>query len=122
MTKHSTPIGAIAAAFCGVLCLVLVSPRVDAQSPQGPRAAVKTAVDAPAEWHAWVGAESHDLGHQALAFLPNELWIHQGDSIKWRFAAEEIHTVSFLKTGQIRFPFFIGCPGFSADPSVFDNS
>jgi hypothetical protein len=28
------------------------------------------------EWMARAGAESQDLGSQALAFLPNELWIH----------------------------------------------
>ena len=31
------------------------------------------------------GAEDHDKGHQVLAFLPNELWIHQGDSVTWSF-------------------------------------
>ena len=36
-----------------------------------------------AEWKATVGAQSHDKGRQALAFLPNELWIHAGDSIAW---------------------------------------
>jgi hypothetical protein len=25
------------------------------------------------EWEAWLGAQSRDLGSQALAFLPNEL-------------------------------------------------
>ena len=36
------------------------------------------------EWHATVGAQSGDKGRQALAFLPNEIWIHAGDSIDWR--------------------------------------
>jgi plastocyanin len=76
----------------------------------------------PTEWHAIVGAENHDNGHQALAFLPNELWIHQGDSIMWRFNSDEIHTVSFLKNGQVRLPFFMGCPGASSNPAVFDGS
>jgi hypothetical protein len=34
-----------------------------------------------AQWHATVGAQSQDKGRQALAFLPNEIWIHVGDSI-----------------------------------------
>jgi len=36
-----------------------------------------------ATWQAIAGAQSADMGRQALAFLPNELWIHAGDSITW---------------------------------------
>ena len=80
---------------------------------------------ARAQWHATVGAQSADKGKQALAFLPNELWIHEGDSITWKFEAGEIHTVTFLATepvSQVRPPFPLGCPGFSADPGTFDGS
>jgi plastocyanin len=80
---------------------------------------------AQAQWHANVGSQSVDQGRQALAFLPNELWIHQGDSITWNFEAGEIHTVTFLSTvptPQIRPPFDAGCPGFSSDPATFDGS
>ena len=38
-------------------------------------------------WRATVGAQSTDEGIQALAFLPNELWIRAGDSITWTFPA-----------------------------------
>src|ERR1700730_8556707 len=48
------------------------------------------------EWHATVGAQSADKGRQALAFLPNEIWIHEGDRITWRFDADDVHTVTFL--------------------------
>jgi plastocyanin len=48
---------------------------------------------------------------QALAFLPNEMWIHAGDTITWTFAANENHSVSFLKVGQARPTFASGCPG-----------
>jgi plastocyanin len=41
------------------------------------------------------GAQSADMGKQALAFLPNELWVHAGDSITWTFPADEIHMVTF---------------------------
>ena len=49
------------------------------------------------EWHATVGAQSGDKGRQALAFLPNEIWIHAGDSITWTIDVDErpyrnIHT------------------------------
>jgi plastocyanin len=80
------------------------------------------------EWQAWVGAQSPDLGSQILAFLPNEMWIHTNDSIRWALATTEIHTVSFLKPGQLRPPLFgvfeqpIGCPGATPDGASFDNS
>ena len=80
------------------------------------------------EWQAWVGAQSPDLGSQVLAFLPNEMWIHTNDSIRWTLASTEIHTVSFLKPGQLRPPLFgvfgqpNGCPGTTPDGASFDNS
>jgi plastocyanin len=77
-----------------------------------------------------VGAQSTDQGKQALAFLPNELWVHAGDSVKWTFVTDEIHTVSFLRTipsPQIRPPFPVGCPGtpppgITPDGSSFDGT
>ena len=44
-------------------------------------------------WQAKVGAETPGMGRQALAFLPNEIWIHAGDSVNWTFNSDEIHTV-----------------------------
>ena len=75
-----------------------------------------------AQWNATVGAQSNDKGDQALAFLPNEIWIHAGDQITWTFDADEIHTLTFLTADQPR-PFFAdGCPGFSTDPATYDGS
>jgi len=75
-----------------------------------------------AQWNATVGAQSSDKGDQALAFLPNEIWIHAGDQITWTFDADEIHTLTFLRADQPR-PFFAdGCPGFSTDPATYDGS
>ena len=73
-------------------------------------------------WHLAVGAESGDKGRQALAFLPNEIWIHEGDRIAFQFKTDEIHTVSFLKSGQVRPPFPVGCPGFSGPVAAFDDT
>src|SRR5438552_6342034 len=74
------------------------------------------------QWNATVGAQSNDKGDQALAFLPNEIWIHAGDRITWTFATDEIHTLTFLTADQPR-PFFgDGCPGFSMDPATYDGS
>ena len=80
------------------------------------------------EWQANVGAQTRDLGKQALAFLSNELWIHAGDSIRWTFSTNELHTVTFLKPNRMRPPLlpvsgvFVGCPGATPDGSSFDNS
>lgn len=83
-------------------------------------------------WEATVGAQSNDLGRQALAFLPNEVWVHAGDSINFAFATAELHTVTFLKQDQApqqtRPANTVGCPGGSApdgrtaNPSSFDGS
>lgn len=55
-----------------------------------------------AQWQGTVGGQSHDKGRQALAFLPNEFWIHEGESITWKFDSDAVHTVTFLTTGQVR--------------------
>ncbi|HEV2696900.1 MAG TPA: plastocyanin/azurin family copper-binding protein [Terriglobales bacterium] len=75
-----------------------------------------------AQWQAAVGAQSEDKGRQVVAFLPNELWIHVGDSIQWNVKADEIHTITLLTAGQVRPPFPVGCPGFSFGPAIFDGS
>lgn len=73
-------------------------------------------------WRGTVGAQSSDLAKQALAFLPNEFWIHVGDSIQWNFNATEIHTITFLHTGQPRPPFAVGCPGTTGSGSQFTGA
>jgi plastocyanin len=92
-------------------------------------AGVATNAASAAQWMALAGAQSPDLGSQALAFLPNELWIHAGDSIRFMHASTEIHTVTFLKPGQVRPPNFgptfgvqVGCPGNTPDGATFDGS
>lgn len=79
-------------------------------------------------WQLQVGAQNGDRAHQALAFLPNEIWIHAGDSITWSFPSNEVHTVTFLAQGQVRPNRFTGCAGGmppdgrTPDFSVFDNT
>ena len=82
---------------------------------------------ANAQWQAHAGAQNHDMGRQALAFFPNEMWIHAGDGITWTFDANEIHTVTFLVTGEVQPPFPVGCPpgpppGITPDGSSFDGT
>jgi plastocyanin len=81
------------------------------------------------EWQVAAGAESPDRGSQALAFLPNELWIQTGDNIRWTFPTHERHSLTFLTPGQTRPPAFgptfgvpVGCPGLTPDGSSFDGS
>jgi plastocyanin len=81
------------------------------------------------EWRATVGAQNPDRGSQALAFLPNELWIYAGDTIRWSFPTHERHTLTFLQPGQIRPPGFgpifdvpVGCPGITPTGASFDGS
>ncbi len=81
-------------------------------------------------WQTTGGTESTDEGIQALAFFPNELWVHVGDSITWTLPTHEIHTVTFLKQNttpqQVRPPrpgvSGGGCPGTTPDGSSFDGS
>jgi len=105
--------------FPAVLCCVLVLVVVIAPQP----------VQAE-EWQAFASSQSEDKGKQAGAFLPNELWIHVGDSITWTFNADQTHTATFLKQDttpqQIRpQPPGVpggGCPGTTPDGSSFDGS
>jgi len=48
-------------------------------------------------WNVVMGAQSADAAKQAIAFLPNEIWIYAGDSITWTSKTDEVHTVTFLK-------------------------
>ena len=73
-------------------------------------------------WKLAVGAQSSDKARQALAFLPNEVWIHAGDTITWTVNADEIHTITFLTATQVRLPFSLGCPGFSFGLASFNGS
>jgi plastocyanin len=84
--------------------------------------AISQAVQAQQTWQATLGAQDKDMGKQAIAFLPNEIWIHVNDSINWTAATGEIHTVTFLATGQAYTNFNVGCPGFSGSGASFNGS
>src|SRR5712671_5907728 len=104
-----------------VFCAVAVVAALIA--PQAARVAA-------AQVQATAGAESRNMGTQALAFLPNELWVHVNDSVTWTFPAVEIHTVTFLR--QKTTPQQVrparpgvpggGCPGTTPDGSSVDGS
>jgi plastocyanin len=96
----------------GFLLAVLIVPQAGRSTPP-PNSS-------PVQWYATVGAQSADMGRQALAFLPNEIWIHAGDSITWRWDANDVHTVTFLPATLPR-PNFTTGP-FSPSPATFDGS
>ena len=78
-------------------------------------------------WKLSVGAQSPGKGKQALAFLPNEIWIELNDSVTWTFASDEIHTVTFLTQDtlappQVRPTFQAGCPGTTPSGSSFNGT
>lgn len=74
------------------------------------------------DWQVQVGAQSKDRGRQVIAFLPNEMWIHAGDSVAFTVTTDEPHTVTFLLPNQVRLPFSVGCPGTTPSGSIEDGS
>jgi plastocyanin len=56
--------------------------------------------DEPRTWTVHVGNESHDQAIQGMAFLPKNIYIDAHDTIHWVANSAEIHTVTFLATGQ----------------------
>lgn len=74
-------------------------------------ASVAAAVPASADggghrtWTVLVGSESRDQEIQGMAFLPSEIYINERDSIRWEANSAEIHTVTFLASGQSLQPF-----------------
>jgi plastocyanin len=57
------------------------------------------ATHAPMTWQVTVGAETPDMAVTAMAFLPREVWIDKGDTVRWTAASAEPHTVTFLAPG-----------------------
>jgi plastocyanin len=56
-------------------------------------------------WRVAVGQETQNDAIQGMAFLPGTIWINKGDKVVWKAKAGEIHTVTFLATGQPLLPF-----------------
>jgi plastocyanin len=58
---------------------------------------IPQAAKGQAQWQLTLGAQNKSASKQAMAFLPNEIWIHVNDSITWTTKSGEGHTVTFLK-------------------------
>jgi plastocyanin len=50
-------------------------------------------------WNVRVGAETPDMAVTAMAFLPKNIWVNVGDTVRWSSNSAEPHTVTFLKPG-----------------------
>jgi plastocyanin len=47
-------------------------------------------------YNVWVGAENAHRGVDIMAFFPDSIRIHVGDTVQWLQNSNEIHTVTFL--------------------------
>src|SRR6202165_2452608 len=75
-------------------------PAALAPVPNNPLSGNRQAAGPATAWKAQVGAERTDSAFQGLRHYPQNWTINVGDSISWRFNADEPHTVSFLAPGQ----------------------
>ena len=65
-----------------------------------PASATGASTSNPRTWRVSVGAESHSMAIQTMAFMPGTIWVNAGDSILWTVRGGELHTVTFLASGQ----------------------
>lgn len=80
----------LVAALTAALLPLAFSPAASASSTPQPRT-----------WQVTVGQETPNDAIQGMAFLPGTVWINKGDTIVWTARAGEIHTVTFLASGQM---------------------
>lgn len=94
------------ASLVGVLALASLA------APAGMAAA--SAQTMPRTWTVQVGEESANRAIQGMAFLPQNVFIHPGDTVDWVANSAEIHTVTFLADQTVTTP-----PAFDpADPNM----
>ncbi len=75
-------------------------------------------------WTVLVGAQSQNQAIQGMAYLPANVYIHPGDSVRWLANSAEPHTVTFLADGQTLPEFNPGDPQqlFASGSDVYDGS
>ena len=89
----------------------LTTAQSQAQSRAQSRAHTSTADQAKTRtWHVQAGQQSRDLAIQGMAFLPQNIWIDAGDTIRWTADSAEPHTVTFLARGTTLPAFAPGDP------------
>lgn len=95
-----------AAAVAGTPTLTSARAQSQAQTSTAAHAKTRTRT-----WHVQSGQQSRDMAIQGMAFLPQDIWIDAGDTIRWTADSAEPHTVTFLAKDQM-------LPAFNpADPS-----
>lgn len=81
------------------------SARQGSAAAQGKVASSQAArLAAATSWTVTAGVQSPAEDVQALAFLPSEIWVNQGDNVTWTFDTDEPHTVSFFADNQYDLP------------------
>lgn len=83
----------VAMAFCLILGVGSVSPAAAAGARTAPANSGQT-------YTVLVGAENAKRGIDVMAYFPDSLRIHVGDTVHWAQNSHEIHTVSFLAGGS----------------------
>jgi plastocyanin len=77
-----------------------LTPQALPQSAGTDATTMSVPADGPRTWSIQAGASTLDQAFQDLDFYTGSITINAGDSVKWRVAATEPHTVSFLLPGQ----------------------
>ena len=77
----------LSTALCVTLLLLILGPTMAAASP---------AHAAPRTYTVLVGWENPHQGIGLMAYFPDNLTVHVGDTVKWLQNTNEIHTVTFL--------------------------
>ncbi len=74
---------------------------VPASADVSGAAAPRSAAANPVTWTVQAGASTADGAIQDLHFYTNTVTIDAGDSVRWRVASAELHTVTFLSAAQL---------------------
>ena len=117
VSRLSHPGRILVALLGAALAVLAISPSAIAAQPAQARATHS---------HTWLVAVGEEADHdaiQGMAFLPGTLWINAGDKVDWTAKAGEIHTVTFLASGQPLPQFNPGDPTqlFPTGGSVYDG-
>jgi plastocyanin len=81
------------AALLAALLLVAVTGAATAQA---------TTSSSTHTWTVQVGSETPNMAIQGMRFLPGDVTVNAGDSVKWVAASMEIHTVTFFDGGKVQ--------------------
>ena len=101
-----------AALVTAVVVLVLATATVAAAQPSTSTSGARSATT----YNVWVGAESAHRGVDIMAYFPDTLRIHVGDTVRWYQNSNEIHTVTFLG-GQPLPEFVAPAPSLGLPPT-----